>query len=84
MKKILFYTMMFAVVTNITACGCKQKKGSQITSNTSASTEATGITDKHWKLVELNGNPIDASTAAFIFMNSSDGRVHGNLGCNSF
>jgi len=84
MKKILFYAMTFAIVLNITACGCKQKKSSRAIPDISTSSETTGITDKHWKLVELNGNPIDASTTAFIFMNSSDGRVHGNLGCNSF
>ncbi|MCL2414836.1 MAG: META domain-containing protein [Bacteroidales bacterium] len=86
MKKMLFYTMVFGIMLNISACGGKRQTDSQTTtvSNISASVEATGVTDRYWKLVELNGNPIEGPTYAFIFMNSSDGRVHGNLGCNSF
>jgi heat shock protein HslJ len=44
------------------------------------------ITNKYWKLTELNGHPVnypDNSRAAFILMHS-DGTVSGNLGCNSF
>jgi heat shock protein HslJ len=45
-----------------------------------------GITNRYWKLVELNGNPVnypEFSKEAFILF-SPEGRVSGNLGCNSF
>jgi heat shock protein HslJ len=45
-----------------------------------------GITNRYWRLVELNGNPVtfpEYASVAFILMNS-DGSVSGNLGCNSF
>jgi heat shock protein HslJ len=43
------------------------------------------IADKHWTLVELNGAPVSSNlpTEAYIFFNA-DGRVSGNLSCNSF
>ncbi|MCL2417560.1 MAG: META domain-containing protein [Bacteroidales bacterium] len=91
MKKMLFYMTMFAVVLNITACGSNQQQGTQTTTVSNISTPArtapvktASVTDTHWTLVELNGNPVEASSGVFIFMNSSDGRVHGNLSCNSF
>ena len=86
MKKTLFYTTMFALVLSITACESGQQQSYQTdqTFNIPASNETTGVTNRYWKLVELNGKPIEASSGVFIFLNSSDGRVHGNLGCNSF
>ncbi|MCL2413116.1 MAG: META domain-containing protein [Bacteroidales bacterium] len=85
MKKMLFYMIVFAVALNIAACGNKQQKSSQTATISNVSVpETAGVTDRYWKLVELNGNPIEASTGVFIFMNASEGRVHGNLGCNSF
>jgi len=86
MKKTLFYTTMFALVLSITACESGQQQSHQTDQifNIPASNKTTGVTDRYWKLVELNGKPIEASSGVFIFLNSSDGRVHGNLGCNSF
>jgi heat shock protein HslJ len=58
----------------------------EMTSSMPTFGDATGITNKHWKLVELNGNPVtfpESAVAVFILMNS-DGTVSGNLGCNSF
>jgi heat shock protein HslJ len=46
----------------------------------------SGITNRYWKLVELNGNPVtypEFSKEAFILM-SADGTLSGNLGCNYF
>jgi heat shock protein HslJ len=45
-----------------------------------------GITNRYWKLVELNGNSVtypEFSREAFVLM-TLDGRIRGNLGCNSF
>ena len=84
MTRKLSYAVMFFVVLNISACKVQQKKTNQTAPEISMSNDATNITDKHWKLVELNGNPVESTTPVFIFMHSEDGRVHGNLGCNTF
>ena len=41
----------------------------------------SGLTDKSWKLIELNGVAVE-STANIIF--KSDGTVSGSFGCNNF
>lgn len=47
-----------------------------------------GITEKYWKLVELNGQKIPAPEAggkeAHFTLSSSEKKVHGNNGCNGF
>jgi heat shock protein HslJ len=86
MSRKLFYAITLVVASCVCACGVQQKQTNQFTSEKSTFDDATNITNKHWKLVELNGNPVnfpEASTAVFILLNS-DGRVSGNLGCNSF
>jgi heat shock protein HslJ len=82
----LFYVIMLVVALSVSACGVEQEQANRITSEKSTSNETAGITNQHWKLVELYGNPIkfpESATVAFIFMNS-DGTASGNLGCNSF
>jgi heat shock protein HslJ len=47
----------------------------------------TNLTDKHWKLTEIKGNPVtekDGTKPAYITFSSKDARVSGNSGCNSF
>ncbi|MDL2222629.1 copper resistance protein NlpE N-terminal domain-containing protein [Bacteroidales bacterium OttesenSCG-928-M11] len=44
------------------------------------------ILNKYWKLVELMGNPVNTPEGAkepFMTL-KTDGRVHGNFGCNTF
>jgi heat shock protein HslJ len=44
------------------------------------------IVGKHWKLVELNGAPVNSTsslTEAYLVFNA-DGRISGSLSCNSF
>ncbi len=47
-----------------------------------------GITDKYWKLVELNGQKIPTPEVggkeAHFVMSSSEKKIHGNNGCNGF
>ncbi|MDR0412788.1 MAG: META domain-containing protein [Dysgonamonadaceae bacterium] len=49
--------------------------------------DTTDLYNKHWRLVEIMGKPVSFSgiraNRAFIYFRS-DGRVHGNLGCNTF
>ena len=47
------------------------------------------ITEKYWKLVELNGKPVvlDECTGgrgAFIILKKENNRVNGSTGCNTF
>ena len=55
-----------------------------------AATENNGInqselTEKHWKLVELNGLLVnETSREPFIVFEKEGNRVHGNTSCNNF
>lgn len=45
------------------------------------------ITEKYWKLVELNGQPVrteEGNREAFLILKEEDNRAHGNGGCNTF
>jgi heat shock protein HslJ len=41
------------------------------------------LVGKRWKLVELNGKPVE-STEAFLLLDENENTVSGNLGCNTF
>lgn len=44
-----------------------------------------GITEKYWKLVELNGRPVPAlEREPYIILRAEDARLHGFGGCNGF
>lgn len=46
---------------------------------------ADNVTEKYWKLVELNGQPVPAlDREPYLILHTSDGRVTGFGGCNSF
>lgn len=45
------------------------------------------ITEKYWKLVELNGQPVttkEGNREAFLILKTENNRVHGNGSCNTF
>ncbi len=45
------------------------------------------IVEKYWKLVELNGGPVETKEGqreAFLILKAEDNRAHGNGGCNTF
>jgi len=47
--------------------------------------EKTELTGKYWKLVRLNGKPVETNEReAFIRFDAEDNRVHGNSSCNTF
>ncbi len=50
--------------------------------------EQSGITEKYWKLIELNGSkiasPSSADREAFMLLKASNRTVTGNGGCNTF
>jgi len=73
--------------------GCKTTTTSRIVSESDSQIKAVaqqpeGITERYWKLIELNGKPVvlDASTGgrnAFIILKIEENRVNGNTGCNT-
>jgi copper homeostasis protein (lipoprotein) len=65
------------------------KNGNRITGNLeknySLQKEKTELTGKYWKLVRLNGKPVQASSREpFIRLMAEENRVNGNSGCNMF
>ncbi len=65
------------------------KSGNKITGDLAANyiieKEKTELADKFWKLVRLNGKPIEASSREpFIRLTAEENRVNGNSGCNMF
>lgn len=55
-----------------------------------AATENSGmnqseLTERHWKLVELNGISVnETSREPFIAFENEENRIHGNTSCNDF
>ena len=48
-------------------------------------TKLAGVTEKYWKLVELNGQPVPAlRREPHLILKVEDGRVNGFGGCNGF
>lgn len=46
---------------------------------------AGGITNKYWKLIELRGQPVPASSReTHLILNMQNTRASGSTGCNSF
>src|SRR5262249_13111241 len=44
-----------------------------------------GVTERYWKLVELNGQPLPKlDREPWLILNEADGRMNGLGGCNSF
>ena len=57
------------------------------TSSSSVTKQTDGITEKYWKLIEINGKPVvwsdETEREAFIILKDEDSRVTGNGGCNT-
>jgi heat shock protein HslJ len=65
------------------------KDGKRITGNLAANyimeKEKPEFEGKYWKLVRLNGKPVEPSEReAFVSFTSEENRVHGNSSCNMF
>ena len=77
MKTFFQITAAIALVFSMGAC--KTTSG--------VSTQKDGITEKYWKLIEINGKPVvwdeSATREAFIILKDEDHRVNGNGGCNT-
>jgi Heat shock protein len=80
MNRILLSAFIFSIC--LTSCGTSRKT----TTHNSQITIENPIAEKHWKLVELRGAPVENKSGkeAFIVFSAEDMRVHGNYGCNNF
>jgi heat shock protein HslJ len=78
MKTIIQITTVVALIMIIGACK---------TASSSVKTKSEGITEKYWKLIEINGKPVvwdeSAKREAFIILKDEGNRVNGNGGCNT-
>jgi heat shock protein HslJ len=77
-KKILFQTTcLIAFVFVLGACK----------TTSSLPVQQDGITEKYWKLIEINGKPVvlDASVSRepHLILKVADNRVNGHGGCNT-
>ena len=85
--KILVQTVLLGLILG----GCKtspQTKSHSDLPMEAMTPKPEGITEKYWKLIELNGKPIvfDAQTGgrgAFIILKNENNRVNGSTGCNT-
>ena len=69
------------------AGGCKTSSRNVASSDNAVMQSDDGITEKFWKLIELNGAPIaldeSASRTPHIILKKEDNRVNGHGGCNT-
>ncbi|MBS1782660.1 MAG: META domain-containing protein [Bacteroidetes bacterium] len=86
MKQLIAITGLFFITLN-TACVNHKPITDKSNSNSSHSDSAL-LTEKYWKLVELNGTPIiwkeGWTHEPQITFRSLDHRINGNGGCNTF
>ncbi|RVT76636.1 META domain-containing protein [Flavobacterium sufflavum] len=85
MKHYLTTISLFSLLLLFTSC-CTSKKS--ISENTVSPKESTEIIEKYWKLIEIKGQKVTADDFAskepHLILKSTDNRVSGNGGCNSF
>jgi len=78
MKTVFQITVVIVLVSIMGACK---------TASSSVKTQPDGITEKYWKLIEINGKPVvwdeSATREAFIILKDEDHRVNGHGGCNT-
>ena len=84
MKNLVVILTMVVGILSFNAC--KSSKEVAKTNNNSVQNEK-GITEKHWKLIELNGNPvtlgIGQSEPYIILKDGEEHRFIGNGSCNN-
>lgn len=74
MKKLHNYLLIFSLFTFLICCTTKTAQQTSI-----------DITGKTWKLVEINGQPIQLKNPKnnpYFSLNTTDMRYEGNAGCN--
>jgi heat shock protein HslJ len=82
-KNIIILVCAISMFMGFNACKSKQDAGSGNTAAAIATNTEASLTGKRWKLVELNGKPVE-KTEAFLILDKDKNTVSGNLGCNTF
>jgi len=79
MKTLFQFSTVIILVSIMGAC--------KSASSTVKTQPPDGITEKYWKLIEINGKPVvwdeSATREAFIILKDENNRVNGNGGCNT-
>jgi len=80
--KFLF-RMALALVVIASACKTSQK----VAQSENVGRQPNDITEKYWKLVELNGSPVvfadSMNREPFIVLKAENNRINGHGGCNT-
>jgi heat shock protein HslJ len=88
MKGYAFFIMAAAAALAATGCTTPTNGPGATGADTEHNSPAKageGITGRHWKLVELNGQPVPAlPREPYLILNTEGARVNGFGGCNSF
>jgi heat shock protein HslJ len=80
MKYLLFQSLMIAAFLGFVSC-----KSSKNATTENMKTKPTELTEKHWKLFELNGIKVsETPREPFIVFEKNENRFHGNTSCNNF
>jgi heat shock protein HslJ len=81
-----FLKIASIIVFSIILGACKSSSA-RLKQHDAVAGQKGGVTEKYWKLVELNGNPVvygeTASREAFIILKNEENRVTGNGTCNT-
>ena len=87
MKRLIALSSTFVLLLALGSCKppAEQK---QTDTTVPASSPQVSLTDKYWKLIELNGQPITTDSGytkePHLIFNVADTSVRGNGGCNGF
>ena len=82
--KLISQLLFFAFLA-ISINACKTSKDATSSKKT---TMENSVTEKYWKLIELNGNPVvvnkDLGKEPHLILKKEDSRIQGTGGCNTF
>ena len=89
MKRIIFIISVTILALFVgTACKTRKTDSPKVSATTenNAAEAGSNLVEKHWRLIELFGNPVPANensaNEAHIIFHIEDNRFSGNAGCN--
>lgn len=85
MKNYSLIIAMALIAISFTACSILQNKQANRNSDDAGDFDKT-VTEKYWKLTEINGQPIsrDFNKEPHFILKKKDSRITGNGSCNGF
>ena len=86
--KVLFQLFTAIVIAfSLSACKCSTSAKKGDVASSTENVQDNAITEKYWKLIELNGNAVDIQSLnrePHIILKKEDNRLNGTGGCNAF